>query len=532
MSDILDKFFSSVAPTQETSTEAPRSLFERFIDSIGGKPSPTPSKPPVEAPKPPPEHSIDTIFPRLIDAESKGVHMNEKGVLLKSKRGAEGITQLMPSTAAKPGYGLEPVKDKSEAEYTRLGKQYLQKMYDKFGDWEKALAAYNAGVGNVMKAEGKAERFGGDWKDHLPRREETIPYIQKIMQKGKEWGGRVNDRKPMKPLSDAGNILPATELKTPRVLEVAGELAQAAGDKVLDATGSPALATGAHVATELAADPLNAIPLGKIAMAGVIGKDVFISAVNKLKKYVTDDAIKAIESPPDFKSRERIVLMDPKEFLKAAEEGFDPDKMKRVKEHFAKGDKLPADKLPEILINGENKMWGHEGRHRARQFIEEGVELMPVKIKHGRIRFSEQGTGKFDDVGDAYPSTFVTERGEVKAFPIPKGETNLPNAGVGAGETVSSSFIPSKYIKTPFDPKTGYSSQLNNPIHLSDDAPPSLAGARLSGFTDSNNKYFHGYDKNGERFTIAADRVNPDWITTSKDSNKTAEYFRNRLKGK
>ena len=54
---------------------------------------------------------------------------------------------------------------------------------------EKALAAYNAGPGNVMKAEGKADRFGGDWKEYLPRQEETLPYINKILKKdtnGKE----------------------------------------------------------------------------------------------------------------------------------------------------------------------------------------------------------------------------------------------------------------------------------------------------------------------------------------------------------
>ena len=99
----------------------------------------------------------------------------------KNAAGAEGISQLMPATAANPGYGIEPVKNKSESEYRRVGEQYLTKLYDKFGDMEKALAAYNAGIGNVTKAEGKAERFGGDWKDYLPRKKETIPYIQKIL---------------------------------------------------------------------------------------------------------------------------------------------------------------------------------------------------------------------------------------------------------------------------------------------------------------------------------------------------------------
>ncbi len=193
MSDLLDSLFNQLAPPKEEVAEKPsKSLLERLWDSFDRAPSPPPQKPAVEAVKSLSGHSIDTIFPALLQAESRGMHLDENGQLIKSKVGAEGISQLMPSTAKKPGYGIEPVKDQSEKEYLRVGKQYLQKMYDKFGDWEKALAAYNAGVGNVMKAEGKAERFGGDWKEHLndAQKKETIPYIKKIMktisvQKGK-----------------------------------------------------------------------------------------------------------------------------------------------------------------------------------------------------------------------------------------------------------------------------------------------------------------------------------------------------------
>jgi len=132
---------------------------------------------------PKPKHTIDTIMPNLIQAESRGVHADAKGKLTTSPAGAEGITQLRPSTAKNPGYGIKPAQDKSEGEYLRVGKEYLQKMYDKFGSWEQALAAYNAGVGNVTKAISKAERYGGDWKEHLPKKEETIPYIKKILGK-------------------------------------------------------------------------------------------------------------------------------------------------------------------------------------------------------------------------------------------------------------------------------------------------------------------------------------------------------------
>ena len=84
---------------------------------------------------------------------------------------------------ANPGFGIKPVQDKSEKEYLRVGKEYLSALYGRYRDWEKALAAYNAGMGNVEKAIGKAERYGGDWKEFLPKKKETLPYIEKILRK-------------------------------------------------------------------------------------------------------------------------------------------------------------------------------------------------------------------------------------------------------------------------------------------------------------------------------------------------------------
>ena len=145
-----------------------------YSATMSGKRNVEPSKAPTEA-------SIDEVFPKLIKQESKGKHTDATGNLTKSPVGAQGITQLMPSTAANPGFGIKPVQDQSEGEYLRVGKEYLQALYNKYKDWPKALAAYNAGMGNVEKAVGKAERFGGDWKEYLPKKKETLPYIEKIL---------------------------------------------------------------------------------------------------------------------------------------------------------------------------------------------------------------------------------------------------------------------------------------------------------------------------------------------------------------
>lgn len=124
--------------------------------------------------------SFDKVFEALIKQESGGIHTDARGYLLASGKGAQGITQVMAKTGVDPGYGVAPIKNQSKEEYLRFGRDYLKAMVGEFGgDMEKALAAYNAGVGNVKKAVAK----GGDrWKDHLPKKSETLPYIKNIMK--------------------------------------------------------------------------------------------------------------------------------------------------------------------------------------------------------------------------------------------------------------------------------------------------------------------------------------------------------------
>lgn len=124
---------------------------------------------------------FDTVFNKLIGQESGGNHTDSSGNLTTSPKGAKGITQVMPNTGDDPGFGVDPIKDKSQSEYIRFGKDYLKAMLKEFdGDYEKALAAYNSGVGNVKKA---IEDGGSKWKDKLPKKEETIPYINNILGK-------------------------------------------------------------------------------------------------------------------------------------------------------------------------------------------------------------------------------------------------------------------------------------------------------------------------------------------------------------
>jgi soluble lytic murein transglycosylase-like protein len=82
-----------------------------------------------------------------------------------SLRGAQGLTQLMPGTAAE--LGVNPLDPKGAIEG---GAKYLHDRFVEFGDWTKALQAYNAGAGAVRAAEAH----------HTPLRPETQDYVAKI----------------------------------------------------------------------------------------------------------------------------------------------------------------------------------------------------------------------------------------------------------------------------------------------------------------------------------------------------------------
>lgn len=81
-----------------------------------------------------------------------------------SKYGAVGVFQLMPSTAKKMGYNPYHINENIKA-----GIQYYKQMYKMFGTKELALAAYNAGPGNVKKYNG------------IPPFSETRKFVSSIM---------------------------------------------------------------------------------------------------------------------------------------------------------------------------------------------------------------------------------------------------------------------------------------------------------------------------------------------------------------
>ncbi|MBO5738908.1 lytic transglycosylase domain-containing protein [bacterium] len=85
---------------------------------------------------------------------------------LKSPYGAVGVFQVLPSTAKKIGYNPYYLNENIKA-----GLTYYKMMYKMFGSTELALAAYNAGPGNVKK-------YGGT----IPPFKETKRFVNVIMQ--------------------------------------------------------------------------------------------------------------------------------------------------------------------------------------------------------------------------------------------------------------------------------------------------------------------------------------------------------------
>ena len=108
--------------------------------------------------------------------ESSNRHTDANGKLITSPAGAVGKYQIMPSTAAQPGFGLKPLNlaTATEADHEEFSRNYLNKLNERFGNQpDLTLAAYNYGVGNVEKL---LKKHGVKWKEHLPK--ETKNYLK------------------------------------------------------------------------------------------------------------------------------------------------------------------------------------------------------------------------------------------------------------------------------------------------------------------------------------------------------------------
>jgi len=99
-----------------------------------------------------------------------------------SHAGARGLMQLMPGTAReeaqKAGLAYMQASLIDDAGYNiRLGSNHIQRLYSRYGSWPLAVAAYNAGPGNVnkwLRANGDPRTGAVSWVDWI----EQIPFFE------------------------------------------------------------------------------------------------------------------------------------------------------------------------------------------------------------------------------------------------------------------------------------------------------------------------------------------------------------------
>lgn len=129
----------------------------------------------------------------LAEAEKRGIP-NELALLpviesaydpfAYSHANAAGMWQFIPGTAKIMGLKLNPWFDgrRDIIESTRAGYDFLTLLYNKFGDWQLALAAYNAGPGAVQRAINRNVAAGlptDFWSLRLPA--ETRAYVPRFL---------------------------------------------------------------------------------------------------------------------------------------------------------------------------------------------------------------------------------------------------------------------------------------------------------------------------------------------------------------
>lgn len=96
-----------------------------------------------------------------------------------SRAGATGLWQFMPATATGLGMEINSLVDQRRdpriSSYYAI--KYLKQLYDIYGDWSLAIAAYNCGPGNVNKAIRRAGGGKDFWEiyNYLPA--ETRGYV-------------------------------------------------------------------------------------------------------------------------------------------------------------------------------------------------------------------------------------------------------------------------------------------------------------------------------------------------------------------
>lgn len=141
------------------------------------------------------QHSVSTVKESIVKqsielgidpALALSIAKSESGFVhdVRSRHGAVGVFQLMPSTARRLGVNPYYLSGNIKG-----GLMYYKKLYNMFGSTELALAAYNAGPGVVKKYKkvppiGETKRFVSRiMKDYYNLKKNPDPAIVKLRAK-------------------------------------------------------------------------------------------------------------------------------------------------------------------------------------------------------------------------------------------------------------------------------------------------------------------------------------------------------------
>lgn len=171
--------------------------------------------------------AFGSMMNNLFSAESgpNQTHRTADGKLLRSPAGALGAAQIMPATAAKPGYGMKPInlETTTPEQQKQWATEYITRIGTKHNmSVPQAVAAYNAGPGAVETAIKKASSKGGsgNFMDYLPK--ETQDYVPKIL--GNNWQTMSGTK-----MKDFAKGSPATTTPTKTTVANTSKVSQAIG---------------------------------------------------------------------------------------------------------------------------------------------------------------------------------------------------------------------------------------------------------------------------------------------------------------